>query len=108
MEELLIKILEEATGLEVYNLERPESVRECIVYNYSDKPFSSCDDKEDITEYTIYLNLYCDRGLNKLKKQIKDALEENNFFKFSIPPANVNDELGMVNQAFQYIYLEAN
>lgn len=107
MEELLIKVLEEATGLQVYNLERPEAVRECIVYTYSDDVFSTADDEEDIIKYVLFINLYCDAGLNRRKREIKEALEKNGFLKMYIPPANLTDELGLINQAFNYTYIEA-
>ena len=107
MEDKLINCLE-ALGITVYNLQRPEEERECIVYNYSEDTFSTSDNIEDITKYVIYLNLYCDTGLNNWKKKIKKALESNGFSKMYIPPANFKDEAGLINQAFNYTYLELN
>ena len=42
MEDKLIKALE-ATGLPVYNLERPEGEKNCIVYNSKKKEIDSWD-----------------------------------------------------------------
>lgn len=106
MEELLIRVLEAETGLAVYNLERPEEEKNCIVYNYSEDTFSDSDDEEDIIKYVLYINLYCENGLNAKKKLIKKALKDAGFSKNYIPPANLSDELGLINQAFNYTYIE--
>ena len=70
MEEKLIKALE-ATGLPVYAIERPETIKNCIVYKYSESNESYSDDEADIESYKIYVNLYCESGLSKNKNLIK-------------------------------------
>ena len=47
MEDKLIKALE-ATGLPVYNLERPEGEKNCIVYNYAEQIKSYEDNEESV------------------------------------------------------------
>lgn len=106
MEDILERCLEQATGLTVYSMERPEEVHECIVYTFAEMQHSASDDLEDVTEYDIYLNLYCKSGLNEKKRLIKEALKENGFLKVQIPQANMTDELGLINQAFNYLYVE--
>lgn len=78
LEEKLIKALE-CTGLQVFNIERPETIKNCIVYTYLEKDEQYCDDESDIESFTIYVNLYVNTGLNKYKKIIKKSMKSEGF-----------------------------
>ncbi|MDB1970758.1 hypothetical protein [Clostridium tertium] len=107
MEEKLIRALE-ATGLPVYALERPETIKNCIVYKYSESNDSYSDDEADIEKYTIYINLYCESGLNKYKKLIKESMKSEGFGLEYIAPAHKSKELATIQQAFTFIYVQKN
>lgn len=107
MEEKLIRVLED-TGLPVYALERPETIKNCIVYKYSEKNESYSDDEADIESYTIYVNLYCESGLNKYKNLIKKLMKSEGFGLEYIAPAHKSKELATIQQAFTFNYAEKN
>jgi len=102
MEEKLIRALQ-STGLEVYALERPEGTKSCIVYNYSETNQLYSDDDSDLTKYMIYVNLYCQSGLSKYRKQIKESMKSESFGLNYIAPAYKSKELG-IQQAFTFVY----
>lgn len=105
MEELLIRLLNQTTGLPVYNLKKPEETDNCIVYSYSESVFSYSDNKEDCIKYTVYLSLHIKSDLNKYKKLLKNVLNENGFYKITIPPANIGDT-GLLIQKLICSYIE--
>jgi hypothetical protein len=107
MEEKLIRALE-GTGLPVYALERPETIKNCIVYKYSEKNESYSDDEVDIEGYTIYVNLYCESGLNKYKNLIKQSMKSEGFGLVYIAPAHKSKELATIQQAFTFYYVQKN
>lgn len=105
MEEKLVKALE-STGLEVFNLERPQGINNCIVYNYSESNGSYVDDEVDIENFTIYVNLYCESGLNKNKQLIKDAMKSEGFGLNFVAPAYKGNELKLIQQSFTFLYCQ--
>lgn len=107
MEEKLIRALE-ATGLSVYALERPETIKNCIVYKYSESNESYSDDEADIESYTIYVNLYCESGLNKYKNLIKQSMKSEGFGLEYIAPAHKSKELVAIQQSFTFYYVQKN
>ncbi|WP_346889173.1 hypothetical protein [Clostridium sp. UBA1056] len=107
MEEKLIRVLED-TGLPVYALERPETIKNCIVYKYSEKNEFYSDDVADIENYTIYVNLYCESGLNKNKNLIKQLMKSEGFRLGYIAPAYRSKELGLNQLAFTFYYVQNN
>lgn len=107
MEEKLIRALE-ATGLSVYAIERPETIKNCIVYKYSESNESYSDDEADIESYKIYINLYCESGLSKNKNLIKKSMKSEGFGLEYIAPAYKSKELATIQQAFTFYYVEKN
>lgn len=107
MEEKLIRALE-ATGLSVYAIERPETIKNCIVYKYSESNESYSDDEADIESYKIYVNLYCESGLSKNKNLIKKSMKSEGFVLEFIAPALKSKELATIQQAFTFYYVEKN
>lgn len=107
MEEKLVRALE-VTGLPVYALERPETIKNCIVYKYSESNESYSDDEADIEKYTIYVNLYCESGLNKYKNLIKQSMKSEGFGLEYIAPAHKSKELATIQQAFTFYYVQKN
>lgn len=107
MEEKLIRALE-ATGLSVYAIERPETIKNCIVYKYSESNESYSDDEADIESYKIYVNLYCESGLSKNKNLIKKSMKSESFGLEYIAPAYKSKELATIQQAFTFYYVEKN
>ena len=107
MEEKLIRALE-ATGLSVYAIERPETIKNCIVYKYSESNESYSDDEADIESYKIYVNLYCESGLSKNKNLIKQSMKSEGFGLKFIAPAYKSKELATIQQAFTFYYVEKN
>lgn len=105
MEEKLIRALE-STGLEAFNLERPESIKNCIVYTYSEEIEAYCDDEADIESFSIYINLYIESGLNKYKNLIKKAMKSEGFRLESIAVPYKSKELGIIQQAFTFYYAQ--
>ena len=106
MEESLKKALTEI-GLEYYYLRYPQDKIDCIVYSYSETAFSSSDDEEDAIKYNVYLNLYCNNGIKLKSKNIKSVMRKHGFIKLDIPPAFISDKSDIINQAFNYIYIES-
>lgn len=107
MEEKLIRALE-ATGLSVYAIERPETIKNCIVYKYSESNESYSDDEADIESYKIYVNLYCESGLSKNKNLIKKLMKSEGFELEFIAPAYKSKELATIQQSFTFYYVEKN
>lgn len=105
MEEKLIRALE-TTGLPVFALERPETIKECIVYKYSESSESFSDDEVDIESYKIYINLYCESGLNRNKNLIKKIMRSEGFGLEYIAPAYKSKELATIQQAFTFYYAQ--
>lgn len=105
MEEKLVKALER-TGLNVFNLERPQTAKNCIVYNYMEQNQSYEDDEASIVKYTIYVNLYCESGLNKYKNLIKQELRSEGFRLQYVAPAYKSSELKLIQEAFTFLYSE--
>lgn len=104
MEDKLVKALE-STGLDVFMLERPEMLNNCIVYTYSENDLSYSDDEADIEEYTIYVNLYCESGLNKYKKLIRTAMKSEGFVLGSVSIPYKGKEIPFIQQAFTFYYV---
>lgn len=107
IEEKLIRALE-STGLSVFALERPETIKNCIVYKYSESNESYSDDEVDIESYTIYVNLYCESSLNKNKDLIKQLMRSEGFELEYIAPAYKSKELSTIQQAFTFYYVQKN
>ncbi|MDB1947673.1 hypothetical protein PMY35_07550 [Clostridium tertium] len=107
MEEKLVRALE-STGLSVYALERPETIKNCLVYKYSESNESYSDDEADIESYKIYINLYCESGFNKYKNLIKQSMKSEGFGMEYIAPAHKSKELGVIQQSFTFIYVQKN
>lgn len=107
MEEKLVRALE-STGLSVYALERPETIKNCLVYKYSESNESYSDDEADIESYKIYVNLYCESGLNKYKNLIKQSMKSEGFGMEYIAPAHKSKELGAIQQSFTFTYVQKN
>ena len=105
MEKKLLNALE-STGLEVFNLERPEGIKNCIVYNYRESYESYSDDDADLQSFMIYLNLYTESELNKYKKIIKNAMKSEGFRLDIIASAYRNKELATIQQAFTFYYVQ--
>ena len=105
MEDKLIRALE-ATGLPVFNLERPERNKNCIVYNYAEQVKSYEDNEESVVKYTIYVNLVIQKGLNKTKNLIKENMRSEGFRVQYIPPAYKDSEFDFIQQAFTFTFVE--
>ena len=105
MEDKLIRALE-ATGLPVFNLERPEGNKNCIVYNYAEQVKSYEDNEESVVKYTIYVNLVIQKGLNKTKNLIKENMRSEAFRVQYIPPAYKDVEFDFIQQAFTFTFVE--
>lgn len=105
MEDKLIRALE-ATGLPVYNLERPEGQKNCIVYNYAEQINSYDDNEESVVKYTIYVNLVIQKELNKTKNLIKENMRSEGFRVQYIPPAYKDGEFDFIQQAFTFTFIE--
>ena len=105
MEDKLIRALE-ATGLPVFNLERPEGNKNCIVYNYAEQVKSYEDNEESVVKYTIYVNLVIQKGLNKTKNLIKENMRSEGFRVQYIPPAYKDVEFDFILQAFTFTFVE--
>lgn len=105
MEKKLLKALE-STGLEVFSLERPEGIKSCIVYNYSESYESYSDDNADLESFMIYVNLYTKSGLNKYKKLIKNAMKSEGFRLDRVAPAYKSRELATIQQALTFYYAQ--
>ena len=105
MEDKLIRALE-ATGLPVFNLERPEGNKNCIVYNYAEQVKSYEDNEESVVKYTIYVNLVIQKGLNKTKNLIKENMRSEGLRVQYIPPAYKDSEFDFIQQAFTFTFVE--
>lgn len=105
MEDKLIRALE-ATGLPVYNLERPEGQKNCIVYNYAEQIKGYEDNQESVIKYTIYVNLVIQKGLNKTKNLIKENMRSEGFRIQYIAPAYKDVELDYIQQSFTFVFSE--
>ncbi|WP_057088400.1 hypothetical protein [Clostridium butyricum] len=81
-------------------LKREDGVTECIVYNYTESPSNYGDLKEISSKYTVLINLYCTKNLEKNKKIVKEAMIKGGFKKVVIPTTTI--ENGVYNTAMKF------
>ena len=96
-----IEELKNDLPLPCFYIKRQKKVNECIVYTYTEIPTLIGDCKELGTKYTVLFNIYCIEHVEKIKKEVKAALEKHGFMK-KIIPGTVLEENGSYNTAMQY------
>ena len=90
-------------GLSVYFSTRKENSTPCIVFNVVESPGEFSDDKEDLTEYTVLLNVYIssDRYVDTIEI-VKQLMAAAGFVKKQIPSAMWDETIGKFNQPMEY------
>ena len=99
---LITKALKES-GLPVYYVNRGENPTPCVVFTIIESPGSFSDDVEDLTEYTILLNLYISpEEYVKKFNLIGELMTKAGFIKRNIPSARWEETLNVFNQPMEY------
>lgn len=99
---LITKALKES-GLPVYYVNRGENPTPCVVFTIIESPGGFSDDIEDLTEYTVLLNVYIsvEEYVNKVNL-IGDLMTKAGFKKRNIPSARWEETLNVFNQPMEY------
>ena len=89
-------------GIPIYFVTRGENKKECIVFNVLETPGEFSDNREELTEYTILLNIYVKSNRYvEFVENIKETMAAAGFIKKVVPTAQWNDELEMFNQPIE-------
>ena len=89
---LITNALKES-GLPIYYVNRGDNPTPCVVFTIVESPGSFSDDVEDLTEYTVLLNLYISP---------EKYIEKFNFIKRNIPSCRWEETLNVFNQPMEY------
>lgn len=94
-------------GLPIYFITRGENAAPCVVFNAVESPGGFSDDKEDLTEYTVLLNVYItsDRYVDTIEK-IKELMSAAGFIKKVIPTAQWDYTIEKFNQPMEYLIVK--
>lgn len=94
-------------GLPVYFITRGENPPPCVVFNVVEAPGGFSDDREDITEYTVLLNVYIssDRFVDTTET-IRNLMKEAGFIKKVFPTAQWDETLEVFNQPMEFLILK--
>lgn len=87
----LIKNALDNVALSNYFITRATDKDECIVYNYVATPSWSADNEEKAVKYTVMVNLYCKKNIEKYKKEIVETMQKAGFVRKSVASTVVND-----------------
>lgn len=69
----------DSIGFKNSYLERSFDNEECVVYNYISKSANFADNKGNIREYTIILNVYSNSSIDKRNETVRKAMLQNGF-----------------------------
>lgn len=104
MEKKILEVLKEA-GVPVYYISRKSnSTFPCLVYSFRETFEESSDDDEEITSYSIYINLYSTGNFIDLKNTVKKILKKHDFQKISIGIPVYDEELLCYELVLNYKY----
>ena len=78
-----------------------------MVFNVVEAPGGFSDDREDITEYTVLLNIYIssDRFVDTTET-IRNLMKEAGFIKKVFPTAQWDETLEVFNQPMEFLILK--
>ncbi len=74
-----IKNVLDSIGFKNSYLERSSDNEECVVYNYISKSANFADNKGNIREYTIILNVYSNSRIDYKNETVRKAMLQNGF-----------------------------
>lgn len=78
MEQIIRKALSEL-ALKSFYITRGDYDGECIVYNYTSTPGYYSDNSEKSRKYTILLNIYSNKNIEKTKNEVFEAMKKAGF-----------------------------
>lgn len=87
----LIKNTLDGLALPNYFITRASDKDECLVYNYVATPSYSADNEEKAIKYTVMINLYCKKNIEKNKKDIVETMQKAGFIRKSVSSTVVNE-----------------
>lgn len=99
---LVTRALKES-GLPVYYTNRGENPTPCVVFTVIESPGGFSDNVEDLTEYTVLLNLYIspEKYVEKFNL-IGELMTKAGFIKRTIPSCRWEETLNVFNQPMEY------
>ena len=74
-----IKNVLDSIGFKNFYLERSLDNEECVVYNYISNSFNFADNRGNIIEYTIILNVYSNSRIDYRNETVRKAMLQNGF-----------------------------
>lgn len=102
MEKLLASIFK-SLPFNCYLTHRLNEDKKCMVYDFIESPYASCDDYEELTTYTLILRLYGNsKEIIEHKQLVKGLMKGNGFKKVMIPQQMYDKDLKLYQQSMQY------
>ena len=74
-----------------YFITRANEKEECIVYNYTAKPFRYSDNYEKAIKYDVMINIYCKNNIENYKKEVIKTMEKYGFIRKSVASTIVGE-----------------
>lgn len=74
-----IKNVLDGIGFKNFYLERSSDNDECVVYNYISNSVNFADNRGNIREYTIILNVYSNSRIDYRNETVRKAMLQNGF-----------------------------
>ena len=87
----LIKNALDELSIKNYFITRANEKEECIVYNYTSKPFRYADNDEKAIKYEVMINIYCKNNIENYKREVIKVMEKYGFIRKSVASTYVGE-----------------
>lgn len=105
MQKLLNNIFKENNIQAYYITRKANNKFPCVVYNFSEQNSGMSDDEEELTQRTIYINIYHKDNMIEYKNKIQKIMSEAGFIRKSYAVAFWDSELECYELPMIYSYI---